>query len=183
VFSSDKVVGVYGLDNVHWSFSYANDGVVEQGMPVFEMRSSLACRRFYPEDKFKRYAVNMYHNNIMPKVLIEKLNNYKEKGHYEESFEDRIKDELETSRSLIKKNLRIDTKLLSWPWGEYLDKGIEIAQSLGFEFCFTTKKSAFLGDDFCKIGRIKSPEDRVRFLRKVLTNANSFFAKLYSRAH
>ncbi len=183
VFDSDNVVGIYGLNNVHWSFLYANENKAEYGMPIFHMKSSLACKRFYPYDKFRRYAITMYEKNRNVNRLIEKLNLYKEKGRYEIEFEDRIKHELETSKELIESNLGRGTTLLSWPWGEYTEAGIDIARSLGFEFCFTTKKRACFGNDFCRIGRIKAPENKSRFLRKIFLNSNTLTAKIYSKAH
>lgn len=182
VFSSDKVVGIYAKDRVHWSFVYANDNDLRRGVPVFEMKSSLACQKFTPSEEFKQYCIDSYINDKQ-NFHTDKLNNYQNKGEYESNFKKRIASELETSKELIMKNLGIDTKFLSWPWGEYCDTGIEIAKSLGFRFCFTTKKSAFLNDDFCKIGRIKSPERKMRFVRKMLLNSNTFFAKIYKKTH
>ena len=182
IFSSDTVVGIYAKDRAHWSFAYANDNDLRQGVPIFEMRSSLSCRRFTPFEEFKQYCIDMYENDKQS-VPVDKLNKYKNKGEYESDFKQRIAFELATSKELIKENLGIDTEFLSWPWGEYSDSGIETAKSLGFKFCFTTKKSAFFNGDFCKIGRIKSPQRKMRFVRKMFLNSNTFFANIYKKTH
>ncbi len=182
IFSSDRVVGIYGKDRVHWSFAYANNNDLRRGVPIFEMRSSLFERKFAPFEEFKQYCIDMYEKE-KENISIDKLNEYQSKGEYESDFKKRITSELKISKELIKKNLGIDTEFLSWPWGEYSDTGVEAAKSLGFKFCFTTKKSAFLNDDLCRIGRIKSPEKKMRFVRKMFLNSNTFFANIYKKTH
>ncbi len=183
VFSSENVIDFYEGNNVHWSFAYANNKDLRRGVPVFEMKSSLACRRFEPNDEFKLYCMDIYSRYNNTKEALEKVNEYKNRGKYEDDFQLRMESELKTSKELIKKNLGIDTKFLSWPWGEYCNNGVQIAKKLGFEFCFTTKKSAFLKGDFCKIGRIKAPDKKIRFIRKMFLNSNRAFAELYTKTH
>ena len=185
IFTSDKVIGVYGLSSVHWSYPYAIGKKPQAGMPVFQMQSSLAGRRFIVSDEFIDYSLRIYNSSADRSLseLVDMLDRYPNKGKYEESFCKRILDELEISIKLIEENIGIKPVFLSWPWGEYSSTGKQLAKRAGFEFCFNTKKGAFLGGSLCSIGRIKAPANRGAFVRKMLLNRYTFAAKLYKWAH
>lgn len=194
IFTSESVKDFYHKDaNIHWSFIYANSSDLSIGSPVFEMQSSLASNAFIPDDDFKKYTKAIFnkiydrtHNYSKARAeALNEINRYKNRGMAEsdKDFENRVFKELALSKRLIKEQLSVDVKLLSWPWGEYSKKSIEIAQKVGFELCFTTKKRAFIDDDICRIGRIKAADKKSRFARKLFFNSNTVFARLYRGMH
>ena len=182
IFSHDKVIGIYGKSKPHWSFEYAYNNDISEGLPIFEMKSSLSCKRFIPNEEFKKYALELY-SKLPESELINKLNSFKNKGFYETNHKERIEGELKISKNIIKKKLGIDSPFLSWPWGEYTEESTKIAKSVGFDFCFSTKKQAFIGSNTCEIPRIKSSDKNSRFFRKVLFNSNILLAELYAGFH
>ncbi len=178
VFYDNKVMGIFNGNNAHWSYGYALGTTPNEGYPIFPMRSSLACRRFVPDLSFLNDP--KHEDSIKVKDYTLGVKGVKES---EEAYRRRVEDDLKRSRSLIEEELGYFTPYLSWPWGQYSDESMEIAEKVGYEFCFTTEKRAFFGNDFCKIGRIKSVVDRIGFVRKVMTNKFYILAKLYGDLH
>ena len=186
VFSSDRVTGIWkSPSDAHWSYEYALGRKPLEGYPIFEMKSSLSTRRFYPDDDFLDEVREIYLECKDEKETIAKANTIKDRGYFEsdDEFKDRVYRDLKNSKDKIKKNINVDTLFLSWPWGEYCEESIAIAKDLGFEFCFTTKKSAFFGVDFCRIGRIKASQSKSSFKRKLLLNKGMLPAKVYALWH
>lgn len=186
VFSSDRVIGIWKRpSDAHWSYEYALGRKPLEGYPIFEMKGSLSARRFYPDGDFLDKIRDMYLECKDEEETVKRANVLGNKGHFEsvEEFRDRVYEDLKGSKDAIKKNLGVTTPFLSWPWGEYCEDSLEIAKDLGFEFCFTTEKSAFFGNDFCNIGRIKATQSRFAFKRKILLNSGSLLARMYSLWH
>ncbi len=186
VFSSDKIIGVWKRpSDAHWSYEYALGKKPLEGYPIFKMKSSLSARRFYPDGDFLDKVRKMYLECKDEKETIERAKALKNRGYFESDreFRDRIYRDLKNSREAVKKKLSIETPFLSWPWGEYCEESIGIAEDLGFEFYFTIKKSAFFGKDFCKIGRIKAVQSRSSFKRKLILNKGMLPAKVYAIWH
>ncbi len=186
VFSSDRIIGVWKRpSDAHWSYEYALGKKPLEGYPIFEMKSSLSTRRFYPDGDFLDKVREMYLECKDEEETVKKANDLGNKGHFEsvEEFKDRVFEDLKGSKDAIGKKLGVATPFLSWPWGEYCEDSLEIARGLGFEFCFTTKRSAFFGKDFCKIGRIKAVQSRGSFKRKLILNKGMLPAKVYCLWH
>ena len=195
IFSDDNVHDFYHKDaNVHWSFLYANNNNLNIGSPVFNMKSSLASKKFMPGDDFKRHTKDVFneiynktqnYNKTKTKVLTE-IKKYKNRGVFESDndFKNRIFDELALSKRLIKEHLNTDTDLLSWPWGEYSKESIEVAKKAGFRYCFSTKKD-FVGSktDRCKIGRIHASDNIKRFKKRIFIYSHFTLSKIYNRFH
>ncbi|AEA33980.1 polysaccharide deacetylase [Hippea maritima DSM 10411] len=186
VFIGDRAKAIWH-DNTsaHWSYEYALGRKAKEGYPIFEMRSSLGGRRFYPSDEFIGKVRDLYLKYGDEKRVLDEVNSIKDKGYFEskDEFKYRVRADLEKSKLAIKENLGINTPFFSFPWGEYCKESVDIAKDLGFEFCFTTKKSAFFGNDFLKIGRINVSKDKNRFKRKLLSNKNPLVARMYALWH
>jgi len=186
VFISDKVEGIWkDKTSTHWSYEYALSGEPKVGYPIFPMGSELSYKRFYPKREFLETVRALYLECRDEKETIEKANKIKDKGYFEteEEYKRRITENLKNSKLLISENLGFNTPFLSWPWGEYSKTSTEIARELGFEFCFTTEKRAFFDKDFCRIGRLKAPENRASFRRKLYLNSSLLTAKVYKLWH
>ncbi len=182
-FSSDHVIGIKGYTKTHWSFLAATSGDERDGLPVFPMRSSVACRRFIPFKECMEISFSMYNSGADEKSIIEAIRGLK-KGRFEfpEEAEVRIENELRTSREIIAGELGYGAYMLSWPWGEYDEIGIKAARKCGFSFCFSTDKSVIV-DNVCAIGRLKAPSDKFSFIRKIFANRYYPMAKIYSMWH
>ena len=186
IFSSDRVIGIWkDPSDAHWSYEFALGKTAKVGYPIFEMKSALSAKRFYPDSDFAEKVRNIYLECKDEKETIKRANTLENKGYFEslEEFKGRVYKDLDGSKDVIEENLGITTPFLSWPWGEYCGDSLEIARDLGFEFCFSTEKGAFFGDDFCRIGRIKASQSNVRFKRKLLLNNGSLLARMYSLWH
>ncbi len=195
IFSSDNVYDFYHRDaNIHWSFLYANSNNLSVGNPVFEMKSSLASKRFIPNNDFKKYVKGIFNENYnktqnynkTKTEVLNKIKEYKNKGVFEDSnaFKSRIFDELNLSKKLIKEHLDIDTDLLSWPWGEYSKESIDAAKKAGFKYCFSTKKDFVCRKtNRCEIGRIHASDNVKRFKKRAFIYSHSTLSRIYNRFH
>ncbi len=183
-FASDRVVGISGYRKPHWSFVAATGGQDREGLPVFPVKSSLACRRFFPDRNLMELAVSLYKSGAGEDEIIDRLGKFENRGRFESEIEaqNRIKEELLVSKGMIEERMAKRVEMLSWPWGEYFDIGVESARESGFRFCFSTKKSAVIGD-MCTIGRIKAPKSRKAFVRKLTINSTAIGAMLYKAWH
>lgn len=77
------------------------------------------------------------------------------KGNGEESLNNELHQELETSKSIISRRLKKKCNVLCWPWGKYDNDYIDIARSVGYELLFTTEKGTNTFDaDPMRIKRI-----------------------------
>ncbi len=186
VFVSDKVIGIWKNEgSAHWSYEYAVGEKPQQGFPIFEMASELSKKRFYPSPEFLYRVREIYKNCKDEKETLEQANLLEQKGYFESDYEfkRKVERDLKTSKELIEKQLSIDVHFLSWPWGEFSETSLEIAKNLGFEFCFTTEKRAFFGGNFCRIGRVKAPNKKTSFTRKLTLNRYTTLATLYRLWH
>ncbi|MEW5899669.1 MAG: polysaccharide deacetylase family protein [Bacillota bacterium] len=59
----------------------------------------------------------------------------------EEEYRQRVVDDLATARNLMEKKLHRPVTQIAWPYGESSEPLIEIAQSLGYQFCYTTRSA------------------------------------------
>ncbi len=186
VFVSDRVIGIWKNESsAHWSYEYAVGEIPQEGFPIFEMGSELKKRRFYPSKEFLYKVRDIYKSCKDEKEVLRQANSLKNKGYFESEheFKRKVEEDLKTSKELIEKHLDLSVPFLSWPWGEFSESSLEIAKNLGFEFCFTTEKKAFLGGDFCKIGRLKAPEKKASFTRKLFLNRYTPLAVVYKLWH
>ena len=194
IFSSSKVCDFYHKDaTIHWSFIYANNGDLNVGSPIFEMKSSLAAKKFIPSDDFKCIVKDAFNKaykkskdyNVAKKSTLAIIGKYKDRGFFENSddFESRVFNEMVLSKKLIKEHLNIDTKLLSWPWGEFSNESLKLAKKAGFEYCFSTKKDFVRSTHRCKIGRIKASGNKNRFEKRLFIYSKPVLANIYNRFH
>ncbi len=87
----------------------------------------------------------------------------------EELGMDEWRDDLAFSKSLLKNGLGIETKHLCWPRGKYTNELIDLAQNLGFEALYTTKRGVNLADkDASEIKRISVKDKDAKWLAHVL---------------
>ncbi len=87
----------------------------------------------------------------------------------EELGMDEWRDDLAFSKSLLKNGLGIETKHLCWPRGKYTNELIDLAQNLGFEALYTTKRGVNLADgDASEIKRISVKDKDAKWLARVL---------------
>lgn len=81
---------------------------------------------------------------------------------------DEWRDDLALSKSYIKAHGG-NTKHLCWPRGNYTSELIDLAQSLGFETLYTTKRGVNTADgDTSEIKRISTKDKDAKWLKRVL---------------
>ncbi|MCL6449443.1 MAG: polysaccharide deacetylase family protein [Armatimonadetes bacterium] len=56
----------------------------------------------------------------------------------EEEYRQRVADDLAAARNVMESQLHRPATQIAWPYGEHSEPLIEIAQSLGYRFCYTT---------------------------------------------
>jgi len=59
-----------------------------------------------------------------------------------------IKEELIVSKDIIKTKLGIDVISLAWPWGDFNNEHVSIAQTIGYKLIFTTITGSVKENDF-----------------------------------
>ncbi|MQL53301.1 polysaccharide deacetylase family protein [Desulfofundulus thermobenzoicus] len=57
----------------------------------------------------------------------------------EEEYRQRVVSDLAAARDLLEKKLHRPVEQIAWPYGVYNERLVEIAQSLGYRFCYTTQ--------------------------------------------
>jgi len=96
---------------------------------------------------------------------------------------DEWRDDLAASRYLLNERLGVEPKHLCWPRGKYANELMLLAQSLGFEAMYTTKRGVNLADsDASEIKRIPTKDKDAKWLKRVLWLYSSpAFGGLYAR--
>jgi peptidoglycan/xylan/chitin deacetylase (PgdA/CDA1 family) len=101
----------------------------------------------------------------------------------EELGMDEWRDDLAFSKALIKNRLGFESKHLCWPRGNYTEGLVDLAQSLGFETLYTTKRGVNLADgDTSEIKRISVKDKDAKWLKSALRLYSSpILGGLYAR--
>lgn len=96
---------------------------------------------------------------------------------------DEWRDDLALSRNILTNRLKIESKHLCWPRGKYTKELIYLAQSLGFEALYTTKRGVNLADgDASEVKRISVKDKDAKWLAKTLWLYSSpIFGGLYAK--
>ena len=118
------------------------------GEPVYEMDSSLKCKRYFPDEGLENHIIDYVKAN--GKDLFFRQNNWKEKllkevtqyktingtgGVFEsqEQFEKRNFLELSNSKNILSENLNKTINFLCWPEGGASKEGVKIADLIGYK--------------------------------------------------
>lgn len=155
VFCSDEASGAV-KGKVSWSVLSASPGIKE-GMPLYPIRSALAARSYYP---FFSGASGRWET--------------------EEEMRSRVLGELAQSRDRIYSEIGVKPLHFCWPWGQYIDLGIELAKEAGYAACYTTKAgSVAIGTDRYSIPRVSTKGGRLTFIKRGFVYSNPYISKVY----
>lgn len=173
-YISDKIVTFNSP--FFWDIEYSPDGDRRLGIPIFERKSSLIVDNCYNDDKAlrdymadyvtKRGGKNFFSRNSTEwqKTLSEVAKEYIEKNgrHYESyrGWQGRVTDELILSKQLIEKNLGKSCISIAWPWGQYNENLIQVAQDYGYRICVTSDRGINYYEEINlkKVRRIEAQE-------------------------
>ena len=91
--------------------------------------------------------------------------------------------DLEQSKALIEARLNKPCRFLSWPWGKYDFRAVELAKELGFEALATTEKGVnFPGSDEWAIKRVVTASgERKWFSQRIRIYSHRRIGQIYSR--
>lgn len=154
VFCGDEAKGIV-TDKVNWSVLSASSSIKE-GMPFYPVRSALAARAYHPD---------------IPGT-----------GGWEteEEMRSRILGELIESRDKIASEIGIAPVHLCWPWGQYIDMGIDLAKEAGYQACYTTMAGSVTRDtDNYRIPRVSTKGGKLTFAKRGLIYTNPTISKAY----
>lgn len=91
------------------------------------------------------------------------------------------KEDLITSKNLLKKRLGIDSKHLCWPRGKYDKKLIDLAKECGYEILYTTKRGINKADgDTNEIKRLAAKKDWKWLRKNLFIFSNDILGTLYA---
>jgi hypothetical protein len=168
-FASSKIEG-FNDGSAHWSLFYATGGDIRLGIPIYEMRSTLASKRYFDDVKLREYLAgyveknggkDFFQKNGWKEHLFRAVDKFCEKFKMDGKFEARedeilkVKEELEVSKKVIEKNLGISVKYISWPWGECTEEGVKLAKIAGYEACLSLQKMPInTGSNLGFVGRL-----------------------------
>lgn len=163
----------------------ATNGDLRYGIPIYPMRSSVDALKYY-DDVELRNCVAEYvaakgdlkrRENKTWRIELNEVvercraqNGIRDRYETLEEAERRIGDELSLSKKIIEQKLQKKCEYLAWPWGEYSDFSLKIAQKCGF-----------LGFATCHGGTNTSQSDILRIKRVggvVKGNVNTFSKQL-----
>ncbi len=91
-------------------------------------------------------------------------------------------EDLALSYKTIKQRLGIEEKHLCWPRGSYDDKLAKLAQDIGYEILYTTKRGVNLPDnDFLHIKRLAVKKDHKWLKKNLMIFSNNILGSLYAK--
>lgn len=127
---------------------YDDFALVRFGEPVYQFQPSLSGRRFFPDPRLnlsiKKFLVEIggssffYRENWRRELMryyetfIEK-NGDQARFESQEEFENRIYNELNSSKKLLEDQLHKQVTVLCWPNGSATSIGVQTANKLGFK--------------------------------------------------
>jgi peptidoglycan/xylan/chitin deacetylase (PgdA/CDA1 family) len=102
--------------------------------------------------------------------------------HFTESSPEKREKDLEISSEIILKETGRKPKFLAWPFGEYDEKSVKIAEKSGFEACFTTRIGSIKnGNNPYKLNRFSPPRKNFIFKTAIKNNAGMAIYRLAAK--
>lgn len=151
VFCGDEQKGL-AKSKVSWSVLSAKPDIKE-GMPVYPVKSALAAKAYYPDGQG---------------------------WESEEDMKKRILGELVESKDRIYSEIGVKPLHFCWPWGQYIDLGIELAKEAGYAACYTTKAGSVTKNaDKYKIPRVSTSGGKLKFIKRGFVYSTPYIAKIY----
>lgn len=158
-FSSEIVDFRHPGDDYKWMTwnSYAekkpflqtdDKSLVNLGQPVYKFEKSLMIRRYFPDRKLDAFIINyvsdhggneFFNNPEWKSLLFSKVTEYKHFHSIDDSYEtmtdwqNRLRNELIESKTIIEKHLNKKVHFLCWPGGSGTKEGIALAKEVGFK--------------------------------------------------
>jgi peptidoglycan/xylan/chitin deacetylase (PgdA/CDA1 family) len=140
-------------------------------MPTGRLVSTLASRRRHVADTF----LEALHTGQTPD-----FQNGLETVEDEQAYRTRINNDLMACIKTIHHITGQYPDMLFWPWGEYSDTSIEVAQALGFRWSFSTAKGLVRPDrDGNTIPRIGASPRWNKFRRNAFTYRHPACARFH----
>ncbi len=174
----DKVINFFDGENFHWNMLlYCKEPFI--GLPKFPTRSVLDTRKFNPS-----------------RELLSVCKNFPKKGNWKENLgkaiegiglgtfegkkeaEDRIRNNLESSKLTIEDRLNVRVDTFSWPFGHFSDWSENLASKV-YDFIFTTKKGFIEGGSFQRLPRVSVGKDIFTVLGRTTLFSSRAGFKLY----
>ncbi len=194
-FSSGKIVDFFNPDS-HWAVLCETAGKQVFGIPVYEMKPAVCGVRYLDDKKLRDFlhsyvaengGRDFFVNRDYKEILYSKVEEFKEEygltDQYEtvQKYEQRVTDDLMTSKEVIKKIIGNKIDFLCWPWGEYSDSAIKIAKKCGFKGIFSLDRGANIpGSDPFNIKRLEIKAKGMKwFNSRVNTYSSGIKAKIY----
>lgn len=152
VVCSENITGT-AKGSEGWSVKSAMPDTKE-GMPLYPIKSALSAKAYYPGSM---------------------------QWETEQEMRGRILGELVQSRDRIASEIGIEPLHFCWPWGEYIETGIELAREAGYKACYTTKAGTVLpGADPYTISRVSSGKGKITFVKRGLIYSSPALSRSYS---
>ena len=164
-----NVKGFYP-ENSHWTMEYAFGQPLFDGAPRTSFVSILAAPRTSPLPEFVE-SLKLADSNTKRLHICQHARKPLRQLESTAEFNARIRQDLDSCRSLLQRKLGITPDSLFWPWGHYSDASIAAARDSGFRLLFTMDKNSFdpARHNPFAIPRIAAPDSPERFLRQFKT--------------
>jgi peptidoglycan/xylan/chitin deacetylase (PgdA/CDA1 family) len=145
-------------DSAHWKYEALYGGAVHPGYPIFERASDVAIRCFLPrKDAVAKLAyfcqMRMKDKNIagaqLESVLRKHALTLGPLGDFEgeRDARDRVLNDFKSSKAIIEQRLGTQCQSLCWPFGDYSDMAMEMAEEAGYKLAFTTERGVIKKGD------------------------------------
>jgi len=201
IFSGEDIKGFIQGDPGWKIRSAAKDTRI--GVPFYPMKSSLGGRAYYPDPSLNDYMASYSaqkgraeecseecskegcsksEEDLMREVERFRSSNPQDSGKWEtdDDMRKRILGELIESRDKITSEIGVTPVHFCWPWGQYTDLGINLAQDAGYHACYTTKAGTVsTTTDRYRVPRVSTTGGKITFIKRGLIYTNSKISKAY----
>jgi len=178
----DEVKGFFNGSNFHWTvLLYCKDPFV--GLPLFDTRSELDVRRFYPSQELIDFCRDFPKSRGWEEELKREIGrSFDSFGVFEGEGEARrrVEEELRGSKEKIEERLNVSVDTFSWPFGHYSDFSREVARRV-YRFVFTTKKGFVDRAEIDEIPRVSLGKDIFTVLGRVIAFSTDVGFSIYER--
>ena len=150
-FLSGRLRKFITTGHAHWKYQELYGGSVKPGYPVFQRASESALRRFVPDKEIVEKLVDhcqkqMRETGASGEKLEAALYRFAQTlgplGEFEtpEEARSRIFNDFKKSKAIIEEKLAAECMSLCWPFGDYSDLAVDLAEEAGYKVAFTTER-------------------------------------------